>query len=92
VIGGFRHRGLKRLYQHDDASKVPAELPPRIRRILGALDAAKTLEDLDVQTFRLHPLKGRMRGLWAITVRANWRIMFRFEDGTATEVDFVDYH
>jgi len=92
VIGGFRHRGLKRLYQHDDASKVPAELAPRIRRILGALDAAKTLEDLDVQTFRLHPLKGRMRGLWAVTVRANWRIMFRFEDGTATEVDFVDYH
>ena len=78
VIGSFRHRGLKRLYKEDDASKLPAESVPRIRRILAALDAAKCPGDLDVYTFRLRRLKGQLRGFWAVTVRANWRIVFRF--------------
>jgi proteic killer suppression protein len=43
-------------------------------------------------SFRLHPLKGELSGYWSITVRANWRIIFRFEEGDATDVDLVDYH
>jgi plasmid maintenance system killer protein len=39
-----------------------------------------------------HPLKGDLAGYWSITVRANWRIIFRFEQGDATDVDLVDYH
>jgi proteic killer suppression protein len=47
---------------------------------------------MDVAGFRLHPLKGRFEGLWAVTVRANWRVVFRFEDGEASDLDYVDYH
>ncbi len=43
-------------------------------------------------TFRLHPLKGNRKGVWAVTVRANWRVTFRFEDGDAYDVDLEDYH
>jgi addiction module HigA family antidote len=64
----------------------------RIWRILAALDAASTLEALNQPTLRLHMLKGDLKGFWAVTVRANWRIIFRFEDGSAFDVDFVDYH
>ncbi|MND01348.1 Plasmid maintenance system killer protein [compost metagenome] len=64
----------------------------RLRRILAALDAAATVEAMDQPTFRLHPLKGDLRGFWAVTVRANWRVIFRFEDGNVLDVDFVDYH
>ena len=39
-----------------------------------------------------HPLKGKLLGFWAVTVRANWRIIFRFEDDAAYDVDFIDYH
>jgi len=92
VITGFRHRGLRRLYEKDDLSRVPAQDLRRIRLILAALDAAQSARDLDVQTFRLHPLKGDLRGFWAVTVRANWRIIFRFERGNVCEVDLVDYH
>ena len=49
-------------------------------------------EQLDLPGFRLHPLKGDLAGYWSITVRANWRIIFRFEQGDATDVDLVDYH
>ncbi len=92
MIGSFRHRGLKRLYEDDDASKLPGEFVARIRLVLAAIDAAKCLEDLDVCTFRLHRLKGQLRGFWAVTVRANWRIIFRFADGKAFDIDLVDYH
>ena len=47
---------------------------------------------MDLPGFRLHALKGDLKGFWAVTVRANWRVMFRFEDGNAEEVDYVDYH
>jgi toxin HigB-1 len=60
--------------------------------ILTALDAAERVEDLNVHSFRLHPLKGELRGFWAITVRANWRIIFHFAQGNAVDVDLVDYH
>jgi proteic killer suppression protein len=64
----------------------------RIRGILSALDEAQALADMDRPSLRLHSLKGDRKGFWAVTVRANWRIIFRFEDGRALDVDFVDYH
>ena len=43
-------------------------------------------------SFRLHPLKGERKGQWAVTVRANWRIVFAFAGGNVIDVDFTDYH
>ena len=92
MIAGFKHRGLKRLYERDDASQVGADLLERIRTILGRLDTAVTIDDMRIPSYRLHALKGDLKGFWAVTVRANWRIVFRFEDGAASDVDLVDYH
>lgn len=60
--------------------------------ILAALDAAAEPADMDRPSFRLHPLTGDRKGQCAVTVRANWRIVFRFEGGHAHDVDFTDYH
>jgi proteic killer suppression protein len=92
MIEGFRHSGLKRLFENDDRSRVPAEYAERLRLILAALGAAEQVEDMDIHTFRLHALKGDLKGCWAVTVRGNWRVVFRFIRGKATEVDLVDYH
>jgi proteic killer suppression protein len=92
VIRSFAHKGLKRLYEADDRSKLPADLVDRIATILAALDEAVVLEDLDRPSFHLHPLKGNLKGRWSITVRANWRVVFRFDGGDAYEVDYLDYH
>jgi len=91
MIASFRHKGLKRLFEHDDRSKLPADRVEKIRLILTALDQAETVDDLDQPAFRLHLLKGDLEGLWSVTVSANWRIVFRFEGG-AHDVDLVDYH
>ena len=60
--------------------------------ILGRLDAALAPKDMDLPAYRLHRLHGGYKGFWAVTVRANWRVVFRFEDGGAVDVDYLDYH
>ena len=69
-----------------------AEHVVKLRDILARLDAARTVSYMDMPGFRLHPLKGREQGFWAVTVRANWRVIFRFADPDAFDVDYVDYH
>ena len=92
MIESIRHRGLRQLFLDDNPRGVNPEHVRKIRQILGLMHAAQSIADLDVATFRLHPLKGDLEGFWSITVRANWRIIFRFEDGKIFDVDLVDYH
>ncbi len=47
---------------------------------------------MDLPGFRLHPLKGGLKGRFAVAVSDNWRVTFRFEDGHAVEIDYLDYH
>jgi proteic killer suppression protein len=92
VIRSIRHKGLKRLYEVDDHRGVVSQHADRLRDILVRLDASATVADMDLPGFRLHPPKGEMKGFWAVTVRANWRVIFRFADGDAFDVDYVDCH
>ena len=92
MIRSIRHKGLRRLYEQDDPRGVTAEHLQKLRDILARLDAAATVADMDLPGFRLHPLKGDLKGLWAVTVRANWRVVFSIEAGDARDVDLIDYH
>ena len=92
VIRSIRHRGLRRLYEDDDASKLRHDQVERIRDIMEPLDVATRPGDMSLPGLRLHPLKGKLRGSWSVSVSGNWRIIFRFEDGDAYDVDLVDYH
>jgi proteic killer suppression protein len=92
VIRTFRHRGLKRLYERGDASKLRADQAERLGVALADLHAATKPQDLDLPGYRLHPLKGDRKGFWSIWISANWRITFRMESGDAFDVDLVDYH
>ncbi len=92
MIKTFRHKGLRRFFEDDDGSRLPPDMLERIRLILSTLQAALEIEGIDVPAFRLHILKGELKGFFSVSVRANWRIIFRFEDGDAFDVDFVDYH
>jgi proteic killer suppression protein len=92
VIRSIRHKGLKRLHEDDDPRGVMTEHTTKLRDILARLDAASTVADMDLPGFRLHPLKGDFKGFWAVTVRANWRVIFRLAEGDALDVDYIDYH
>jgi proteic killer suppression protein len=93
VIRSIRHKGLKRLYEDDDDPRgVLAEHVEKLRRILACFEAAEVVTDMDLPGYRLHALKGELRGSYAVTVSANWRVVFRFEHGDSRDVDYVDYH
>lgn len=92
MIESFKHRGLKRLYERGDRSGIRPDLLDNVEDILARLDEADTPKALDLPGYRLHPLKGDLKGFWSVTVRANWRIIFRFEDAAAYDVELIDYH
>ncbi len=80
------------MYERDDPSGVSPDMADRIALALADLDDAGTPSDLDLPGYRLHPLKGDLKGYWSISISGNWRLIFRFEDGDAYDVDLVDYH
>jgi proteic killer suppression protein len=92
MVRSIRHKGLKRLHEDDDQRGVIAEHVSKLRDILARLDAARTVADMDLPGFRLHALKGELKGFYGVTVRANWRVIFRFRDHDGFEVDYLDYH
>jgi proteic killer suppression protein len=92
MIRSFKHRGLKRFYERGDRSGIRQDLLDTVERILTVLDTATMPQALNIPRYRLHPLKGDLKGLWSVTVRANWRIIFRFEGTDAFEDELIDYH
>ncbi len=92
MIRSFRHRGLKHLYERGDRSRVRADQVRRLAMALADLDDAVRPADIDLPGYRLHPLKGDLKDFWSIAISANWRIVFRFEDGDVCDVDLIDYH
>ena len=92
MIKTFRHKGLRRFFETGSTSGIQAAHASRLRLQLSALDTAHTIEDVDIPGFRLHSLKGNLRGRWSISVNGNWRITFEFKDGNAHVLDYEDYH
>jgi len=92
MIRSFRHKGLQELYEKGTSRRLDARLVKRIRIILTRLDASTAPEDMDLPGLRLHALKGKLKGFWAVSVSGNWRIIFRYREGAPCDVDLVDYH
>jgi proteic killer suppression protein len=92
MILSFRHKGLKLLFEKGDRRKVQSEYADKIERILARLEEASEPGSMDLPGFRLHSLKGDLAGFWSVTVSGNWRVVFRFEGGQASDVDLIDYH
>lgn len=74
------------------ARRVAPKHVDKLRDILGVLDRSRVPTDMNLPGFRLHPLKGNLAGYWAVSVSGNWRVIFRFEDGDAVDVNLIDYH
>ncbi len=92
MIKSFRHKGLKAFFQTGDKSGIQAHHETRLRLQLAKLDAAQSPDDMDLPNWRLHPLKGNLKGHWAVWVDRNWRMTFKFEGNDAVLTDYQDYH
>lgn len=92
MIIGFKHKGLETFYVEGSTRGIQAAHASKIGRVLGLLDVAAGPEDLNVPSFKLHQLKGDLKGHWSIWINGNWRITFRFVGANVELVDYQDYH
>ena len=91
----FRHKGLRQLYQDGSVKGVPSSMSDKLRKLLFALETAEVLEQLRrFPGWKLHPLKGDLKGAWSLTVSGNWRLIFRYDEqnNIASDIDLIDYH
>ena len=92
MIKSFAHKGLEQFFETGSKAGIQPRHADRLRLILAQLYQARTLDDMNIPSLRLHELRGNRQGTWAVTVQANWRITFRFVEGDAEVVDYEDYH
>ena len=92
MIKSFEHKGLQEFFDTGNLKGIRPQHKQKLRIRLTALDTAKSIEDMNLPGFRLHQLKGNKKGLWAIDVNKNWRIVFKFQDSNAYVVNYEDYH
>lgn len=94
MIKSFKHKGLQKFFQTGSLQGIQAMHAQRLRLILSRLNNITQIDDINLPSFRLHRLKGNMNNLWSITVQANWRITFEFNENTKNVyiVDYQDYH
>jgi len=92
MIKSFRHKGLERFFQEGGKAGIQPAHAGRLRLQLAALDQSVRPEDMSAPAWGLHPLKGGLKGHWAVTVNGNWRMVFTFEGADAVLVDYLDYH
>ena len=94
-FGRFRHKGLRQLQEDGNAKGVPPAMADKLRKLLFALETADDLDQVSrFPGWKLHPLKGDLKGFWSLTVTGNWRLIFRYDEGTktASDIDLSDYH
>lgn len=92
MIKSFKHKGLEKFFKSGKTAGIQSAHKKKLRIRLTALDTATKIQDMDLPGFRLHSLKGKKEGLWAIDVSGNWRITFEFIDGDVFILNYEDYH
>jgi proteic killer suppression protein len=85
-------RKLRRLVEKGQEQGIRAEWRPKVKRILAALHAATSPEELDLPGYRWHILKGDRKGTYAVSVSGNWRITYKWDDDGPYAVDLEEYH
>lgn len=92
MIKSWNHVGIKKFFITGNKSGITASHEKRLKIILQRLNAAAKPEDMNTPGMKFHKLAGNLRGYYAVTVNANWRIIFRFDGIDAIDIDYIDYH
>ncbi|MEQ8627082.1 type II toxin-antitoxin system RelE/ParE family toxin [Ekhidna sp.] len=92
MIKSIKHKGLKRLVEKDDPSKLPAQHARKIKLMVEILNAVNSINAIKIPGGHLHPLTGDKKGYWALSITGNYRLTFRLEDDGFYDLNFEDYH
>lgn len=92
MIKSFKHKGIERFFYNGSKKGIKPEHADKLERILDRLNAASQIRDMNYPGSGLHQLSGDKKGLYAVKVSGNWRVVFGLIDGDAHSVDYEDYH
>lgn len=92
MIKSFRHKGVEQFFRSGSKAGIQAKHAAKLRKQLFALDNSRRAEDMSAPGWRLHPLRGHLKGHWSVEVSGNWRLTFAFQGEDAILVDYQDYH
>ena len=91
MIKSFRHKGLQRFFEKGSKSGIQAQHERRLQLMLSRLDDATRATDMDAPGWKLHALKGELKGHWALWVDGNWRLTVTFDGYDVISVNYQDY-
>ncbi|MDQ2926527.1 MAG: type II toxin-antitoxin system RelE/ParE family toxin [Acidobacteriota bacterium] len=92
MITSFRHRGLEKFYRTGSKAGIKPGHAKRLETVLGIMDAATDLNNMDLAGWDLHPLQPPLRGHWSVKISRMWRVTFTFDGKDCEVVDYQDYH
>jgi proteic killer suppression protein len=93
MIRSFRDAETEKLFDRQKSRRIPPDLLRIALRKLVVLDAAQSLQDLRLPPGnRLEKLTADREGQHSIRINNQWRICFVWKDGSAEDVEIVDYH
>jgi len=91
MIASIKHKGLREFYESGVTRKIHNHIS-RLRLMLAALESSQVIDDMDIPGYRLHPLEGKMKNRWSVSVSGSWRLIFEFKEGNVYLLDYEDYH
>jgi len=92
MITSWKHKGLERFFKTGSKAEINPKHVNRLKILLQTLNAAVQPEDMNLPSFDYHPLTGKLKKHYSVSVSGNWRLIFKFEDKHAVSVDYLDYH
>lgn len=92
MIVSFRHKGLEKFFLTGSTAGIQAAHKKKLRMRLALLHSAQSIDDVNIPGWRLHPLTGKLKGRWAITVSGNWRLTFENDGDKFTALDYEENH
>lgn len=92
MIKTWKHKGLKQFFETGNKAGITVVHERKIKIILQRLNAAIEVEDMNTPGMQFHKLAGNYMGFYSVSVNGNWRIIFKFIDQNAEEVNYIDYH
>ncbi|MBI2469702.1 MAG: type II toxin-antitoxin system RelE/ParE family toxin [Planctomycetes bacterium] len=92
MIKSFVHKGLENYFYNGSKKGIQPQHAQKLADLLDRLDAARDITDMRFPGSDLHQLKGKMKGLWAVKVSGNWRVVFSFKEANAYDINYIDYH
>lgn len=92
MIRKIRHKGLRPFHETGTVRGIQPQHAGKLRLLLTMLNAANEPEDMNAPGLRLHKLKGELKDWWSVDVDGNYRLIFKMQGDTVTEVDYRDTH